>query len=89
MKCKEPEWPGTREYLEDFTARIDKLRIPFSGSLELTHRCNLNCVHCYLGPQESRQSHKGREIGTGRMRSLLDEITQRLIAAGLSLSSNQ
>jgi radical SAM protein with 4Fe4S-binding SPASM domain len=76
MKCQEPEWPDTKEYLEDFAARIDKLRIPFSGSLELTHRCNLNCVHCYLGPQDSRQSHKGREIGTGRMLSLLDEITE-------------
>jgi radical SAM protein with 4Fe4S-binding SPASM domain len=76
MKCKEREWPSTKEYLEDFTARTEKLKIPFSGSLELTHRCNLNCVHCYLGPQDSRQAHKGREIGTRRMLSLLDEITE-------------
>jgi radical SAM protein with 4Fe4S-binding SPASM domain len=76
MKCKEPEWPRTKEYLEDFTAKTEKLKIPLSGSLELTHRCNLNCVHCYLGPQDSRQAHKGREIGTSRMLSLLDEITE-------------
>lgn len=75
MKCKEPEWPSTKEYMEHFIARTEKLRIPFSGSFELTHRCNLNCVHCYLGPQDSRQAHKGREIGTARILSLLDEIT--------------
>jgi MoaA/NifB/PqqE/SkfB family radical SAM enzyme len=77
MKCKEPGWPSTKEYLENFTARIEKLRIPFSGSLELTHRCNLNCVHCYLCPQDSRHTHnRSREIGTVRMLSLLDEITE-------------
>ncbi|MBN1197601.1 MAG: radical SAM protein [Candidatus Aminicenantes bacterium] len=27
--------------------RINQDRIPFSGSLALTHRCNLYCVHCY------------------------------------------
>lgn len=78
MKCKEPVWPGTKEYMEDFTARIEKLRIPLSGSLELTHRCNLNCVHCYLGPRDERQVHEGREMSTGRVLSLLDEM----IAAG-------
>jgi radical SAM protein with 4Fe4S-binding SPASM domain len=76
MKCVEPHWPTTKEYLEDFGARTERLKVPFSGSLELTHRCNLNCVHCYLGPQDSRQSHKDREIGTPRMFSLLDEITE-------------
>lgn len=75
MKCGTPEWQDTKEYMEVFSARIEKLRIPFSGSLELTHRCNLNCVHCYLGPRDERQIHKAREMGTARVLSLLDEMT--------------
>jgi radical SAM protein with 4Fe4S-binding SPASM domain len=37
--------PGSyRELLDDASLR----RIPFSVSIELTHRCNFRCRHCYL-----------------------------------------
>ena len=38
-------------YFADFTRRVMAARIPLDGSIELTHRCNLRCVHCYLGDQ--------------------------------------
>lgn len=28
--------------------RLRRQRRPFSGMIEVTHRCNLRCVHCYL-----------------------------------------
>ena len=31
----------------EFADRINEAHVPFSGSLELTHRCNLQCRHCY------------------------------------------
>ena len=76
MQCHEPGWPGTEEYLKAFSEKAEQLRIPLSGSLELTRRCNLNCVHCYLGPQSKRQTLQGMEMGAGRIRSLIDEITE-------------
>lgn len=30
--------------------RVQRENIPLSGSLELTHRCNLSCRHCYQYP---------------------------------------
>jgi len=49
-------------------------RVPISGMLELTGRCNLDCIHCYLGPSEDRQAR--REMTTGEVLGLLDEIAR-------------
>ncbi len=42
-----------QEY-KDFSLRLhDKgARKPIMGQLELTHRCNLRCQHCYIAPTE-------------------------------------
>ncbi|OGW14014.1 MAG: hypothetical protein A3G93_01445 [Nitrospinae bacterium RIFCSPLOWO2_12_FULL_45_22] len=40
-------------------------RIPLHGTIELTFRCNLNCVHCYcptLGPQDIERELNYQEI---------------------------
>lgn len=75
MLCDQSKWPSTKEYLEEFLAKAEQLRVPLAGSLELTHRCNLDCVHCYLGPQASRQANRSREMGTARIHALIDEMT--------------
>lgn len=31
-------------------------RIPIGGSIELTTRCNLKCIHCYLGDERTKQT---------------------------------
>jgi radical SAM protein with 4Fe4S-binding SPASM domain len=75
MQCKELIWQDTAAFMDAFTAKAERLRIPLSGSIELTRRCNLNCVHCYLGPQDKRRSLQSLEMSTSRICSLLDEIT--------------
>lgn len=60
------------QYLRDFTARSARLRVPLSGSLDLTHRCNLRCLHCYTGDHFSDMPVA--EMDTNRILSLLDEI---------------
>ena len=44
-------------------------RVPITGSLELTLRCNLRCVHCYC--EGSRSS---TEMDTGQTREVIDKI---------------
>ncbi len=39
------------EFLHAFVRKAEAQGIPLAASLELTERCNLNCVHCYLGDQ--------------------------------------
>jgi radical SAM protein with 4Fe4S-binding SPASM domain len=76
MQCHEHKWPSTETYLEEFISKSEGLRVPLSGSFELTHRCNLNCIHCYLGPQDKRKAFQDSEMSSARVHSLLDEITE-------------
>lgn len=76
MTCPELEQSEDMLFWRGFTDRVKNRRVPLHGSLALTHRCNFNCVHCYLGVKEDRNVHSGTEIGTSRLLSLIDEITE-------------
>ena len=62
------------DYFADFTRRVTAARIPLDGSIELTHRCNLRCVHCYLGDQDAIRKHRRDEMSTGQIMGLIDEV---------------
>lgn len=46
-----------------------------SGSIELTHRCNLHCLHCYVERRTDQEAMREKELGTKRVLSLIDEAT--------------
>lgn len=48
-------------------------RIPLSGALDLTHRCNLRCVHCYLGDHRDDGWRAPLEMSTGEVCGLLED----------------
>jgi len=75
VQCTEQKWLSTDEYLEKFITMARQRRIPLSGSLEITSRCNLKCVHCYLGHQDERQRRGYREMSAERILDIIDEIT--------------
>jgi len=70
VSCLSEPWPGGREFLRRLNAEAARRREPISASLELTRRCNLGCVHCYLPrrPDRSRAELSGAEV-----RSILDQ----------------
>jgi len=51
-------------------------RVPISGTIEVTRRCNLRCVHCYnnlpLGDDEARES----ELTYEEHCRILDDISE-------------
>jgi len=51
-------------------------RIPGSGSINLTQRCNLNCVHCYLGGPDSEFRSQEDELNTQQWLSIIDQLTE-------------
>jgi radical SAM protein with 4Fe4S-binding SPASM domain len=75
MECVETLLSDS-EYIAEFNRKSAQLRVPLSGSLDLTRRCNLRCVHCYLGGGSGLQGEKEREMSTGRILSIIDEITE-------------
>lgn len=52
----------------EFIDRLFRDNVPYSGSLELTHRCNLSCRHCYQFPPG------GTELDTGRWKAVIEEL---------------
>lgn len=64
------------EFMRRFSARTQERRVPFVGMLELTSRCNLRCVHCYLGPQEEQHRKRAAELTTAEVFRLLDEMAE-------------
>lgn len=49
-------------------------RTPLSGSLELTFRCNNNCIHCYCNRPAYDREEIAKELSTAEIFRLLDEI---------------
>jgi radical SAM protein with 4Fe4S-binding SPASM domain len=53
--------------------KIADKRLPLGGSLELTFRCNLRCVHCYLGDARLGVADPD-ELRYGEICDLLDQV---------------
>ncbi len=49
-------------------------RIPLLGSIELTFRCNLNCVHCYCNVPLSDKEAQAQELTFEEICGVIDEI---------------
>lgn len=67
---------SNKEYLQAFNKKVAQYRIPLSGNIALTHRCNLKCVHCYLGGQTCTKKSSKKELNTFQWKKLIDEITE-------------
>ena len=64
------------EWMTATTRRAVAERVPVAGLLELTSRCNLRCVHCYLGPQEQHwaEGRRRQELALPKLLSIIDEL---------------
>ncbi|MGD9611314.1 MAG: radical SAM/SPASM domain-containing protein [Kiritimatiellia bacterium] len=67
---------ATREWTTGFRVRAAQSRVPIAATLELTRRCNLRCVHCYLGDQAEQHRLKDRERDAAAVRNALSEWTE-------------
>ncbi len=50
-------------------------RVPLTGSIAMTHRCHLRCVHCYLGG-ERHAALEGGEQETAFWLAVVDQVAQ-------------
>lgn len=63
---------------EEFGRRLQEKakakRIPILGSMEVTARCNLNCVHCYINLPAGDRQAKENELSYDEFCQIIDQI---------------
>jgi radical SAM protein with 4Fe4S-binding SPASM domain len=60
-----------RDFSSAFHEKAVTSRLPINGQIELTFRCNLKCVHCYVAEEQSKQ-----ELSFSEITDILDQIYQ-------------
>lgn len=58
----------------ELQSRLVGRRYPLSGMLELTDRCNLRCVHCYINQPVSSQAARSAEMTTAQVKYVLEQV---------------
>mgnify|MGYP001096135815 FL=1 len=51
-------------------------RYPLGGVMELTDRCNLNCVHCYINQPAGNCKARSSELTTDQIKSILKQAAE-------------
>ena len=74
MDCVDLAELSNADYLNRLSRQAASAGIPLSASIELTERCNLHCVHCYLGDQDALRHHRARELNTAQWLNVIDQI---------------
>lgn len=74
MDCRNLPAADAATAYHHFAGRVIKERVPVSGDIEITRRCNFDCVHCYLGGSKHRPEISARELTTAQWTSIIDEI---------------
>ncbi|MCJ7595683.1 MAG: radical SAM protein [Desulfobacterales bacterium] len=67
---------GYGQLAERLNKEIIAKRIPVHGSLELTFRCNLRCVHCYCNLSAGDRDALTNELTTEEVYHILDQIAE-------------
>jgi radical SAM protein with 4Fe4S-binding SPASM domain len=58
---------------EALHARAANDRIPVAAGFELTHRCNLACIHCYVNLAPNDREAHSRELTTDEWKRVIDQ----------------
>lgn len=65
---------GLGKVVDNIVAGLGGARFPLSGSIELTERCNMGCLHCYINQPAANLDAKARELSLHQIQHLIDEI---------------
>ena len=62
-------------WAKDLLAPMGGKRYPLGGTIELTDRCNLSCLHCYINQPAGDQVTRQNEMSTDEVKAIIDKIT--------------
>ena len=63
------------DFRKSFFIKAAQGRVPLAGGIELTPRCNLKCVHCYIS-DESRQESLDKLLTNEEIYSIIDDMVE-------------
>jgi len=75
MDCPYIPSSSYAEFSQRLHDKVASERIPISGSLEVTARCNLRCGHCYINLPAGDALARERELTAQELYGILDQIT--------------
>src|SRR5688572_32017232 len=64
------------EFSKSVFTEVSSLRIPVNGTIEISNRCPLECVHCYNNLPMNDAVARKRELTTEEHYRLLDELAE-------------
>ncbi|MBI4982173.1 MAG: radical SAM protein [Candidatus Omnitrophica bacterium] len=67
---------SSTELFDAIVAKIEHSRIPLNAHIDLTYRCNLNCVHCYCQNLSPSFSRGQPEMSDSEILKLIDELAE-------------
>lgn len=76
MICPQTDWLSNSEFLQQFNHRIIQQRVPLTGSIDLTYRCNFRCIHCYIGDRKTFTSDSCKELATDQWLNIIDQFVR-------------
>ncbi|MFH1674134.1 MAG: radical SAM protein [Pseudomonadota bacterium] len=77
MECSPIPEMSYRKFSDRFHEKAVAARVPVNGTLEMTYRCNLNCVHCYCNLTLDDTNACEQELTTQEIVDLIDQIADR------------
>ncbi len=66
---------ASRVFLDRFNREGRRRCVPMTGSMALTHRCNLRCKHCYAGP-DTNPPTDGSEPTTSQWQEWINQAIE-------------
>lgn len=63
------------QWSDRLNAQLNSGRYPLSGIIELTDRCNLQCVHCYINQSAGSPAARQSELSTSQVCQIIDSLS--------------
>lgn len=76
MNCSFESDLALDEFTERMLVPLGNARYPFSASIELTERCNLNCLHCFINQPAGDPAARSGELSTNSWLRVLDQMAE-------------
>ena len=76
MQCPSIPEIDIAEWGEGVKSRLGGKRYPYSATFEITDRCNLSCVQCYINQAAGSRAARSTELTTEQAKQILAQIAE-------------